>query len=155
MLNSFYFILGRDVAARFEIICTNVLGLACKSAAILGINKLTMKTDNIRKFVRKNYVTTVYKNWDCPRSVADFFLRVLKKYSWRIFLTVMQSGNRKHNMFFFRPNNHLICLDINYQMNFWDTHFISDFCWYFVDILWWPVEVTKSAAMFGQPAGYP
>ena len=32
MLNSFYFILGQDVAARFEINCTNVLGLACKGA---------------------------------------------------------------------------------------------------------------------------
>ena len=39
MLNSFYFILGRDVAARFEISCTNVLGLACKGAAILEKNE--------------------------------------------------------------------------------------------------------------------
>ena len=38
MPNNFYFILGRDVAARFEMICTNVLGLACKGAAILEIN---------------------------------------------------------------------------------------------------------------------
>ena len=30
MLNSFYFILGRDVSARFEINCTYVLGLAFK-----------------------------------------------------------------------------------------------------------------------------
>ena len=68
MLNSFYFILGRDVAARFEINCTNVLVLACKGAEI---NKQTMKTDNIRKSVRTNYVTNVYKNWDCLGS--DFF----------------------------------------------------------------------------------
>ena len=39
MLNSFYFTFGRDVAARFEINCTNVLGLACMSAPILEINK--------------------------------------------------------------------------------------------------------------------
>ena len=73
MLNSFYFILGQDVAACFEIICTNVLGLACKSAAILEINKRTMKTDNIRKLVRTNYITNVHKNRDCLGSVADFF----------------------------------------------------------------------------------
>ena len=60
MLNSFYFILGRDVAAPFEIICTNVLGLACKGAAILEINKRMMKTDNIQKLVQTNYVTNVY-----------------------------------------------------------------------------------------------
>ena len=47
MLSGFYFILGRDVAARFEINCTNVLGLACKGAAILELNKPTMKTENI------------------------------------------------------------------------------------------------------------
>ena len=47
MLNSFYFILGRDVAARFEKICPNVLALACKGAAILEINKGTVKTGNI------------------------------------------------------------------------------------------------------------
>ena len=61
MLNSFYFMLGRDVAARFEINCTNVLGLACKgAAAILEINKRTMKTDNIRKLVWANNITNVY-----------------------------------------------------------------------------------------------
>ena len=47
MLNRFDFILGRDVAACFEINCTNVLSLACKGAAILEINKRTMNTDNI------------------------------------------------------------------------------------------------------------
>ena len=73
MLNSFYFILGRDVAARFEIICTNVLGLACNGAAILEMNKRTMKTENIQKLVLTNYITNVYKNQDCPGSVADFF----------------------------------------------------------------------------------
>ena len=51
MLNGFYFILGRDVAAHFEVNCTNVLGLACKGAAILEINKGMMKTENIRKLV--------------------------------------------------------------------------------------------------------
>ena len=59
------------MAARFEINYTNVLCLACKGAAILEINKRTMKTDNICKLVRTNYVTNVYKNWDCPRSAAD------------------------------------------------------------------------------------
>ena len=54
-------ILGRDVTACFEINCANVLGLACKGAAILEINKQTMKTDNIRKLVWANYVTHVYK----------------------------------------------------------------------------------------------
>ena len=39
MLNSFYFILGLDVAACLEINSTNVLDLACKGAAILEINK--------------------------------------------------------------------------------------------------------------------
>ena len=71
VLTSFYFILGRDVAARFKINCTNMLGLACKGAAILEINKRTMKTDNIRKLVWTNHVTNIYKNWDCPELVAD------------------------------------------------------------------------------------
>ena len=53
------------MTARFEINCTNVLGLACKGAAILEINKRT-KPDNIRKLVPTNYVTNVYKNRDCP-----------------------------------------------------------------------------------------
>ena len=35
MLNRFYFILGQGVAACYEINCTNMLGLACKGAAIL------------------------------------------------------------------------------------------------------------------------
>ena len=40
------------MAARFEINCTDVLGLACKGAAILSeINKPVMKTENIRKSV--------------------------------------------------------------------------------------------------------
>ena len=47
MLNSIYFIVGEDVAACFKINCTNVLGLAYKGAAILEINKQTVKTDNI------------------------------------------------------------------------------------------------------------
>ena len=47
MLNSFYFTLGRDVAACLEINCINVLGLACMGAAILVINKRTLKTKNI------------------------------------------------------------------------------------------------------------
>ena len=67
MLNSFYFILGQDVAARFEINCTNVLGLAFKGAAILEKNKRTKKTDNIRKIgMDKLCNKCVYKNWDCP-----------------------------------------------------------------------------------------
>ena len=45
MLISFYFILGQDVAAGFNINCTHVLGLACKGAAILEINKQMMKTE--------------------------------------------------------------------------------------------------------------
>ena len=59
------------MAARFKINCTNVLGLACKGAAILEINKRTMKTDNIRKLVQTNYVTNVYKTGIGPGSVAD------------------------------------------------------------------------------------
>ena len=59
------------MAACFEINCTNVLGLACKGAAIFEINKRRMKTDNIRKMVQTNYVTNVYKNLDCSGSVAD------------------------------------------------------------------------------------
>ena len=63
------------MVARFEIhvICTYVLGLACKGAAILEINKRTMKTDSIWKLVLTNYVTNLYKNRDCPGSAADFF----------------------------------------------------------------------------------
>ena len=63
------------MVARFEIhvICTYVLSLACKGAAILEINKRTMKTDSIWKLVLTNYVTNLYKNRDCPGSVADFF----------------------------------------------------------------------------------
>ena len=101
MLNSFYCILGRDVAARFEIICTNVLGLACYGAAILEMNKRTMKTDNIRKLVLTNYITNVYKNQDCPGSVADFFftLCAIKKLQLAHFFD-SRSGNRKHNIFF-------------------------------------------------------
>ena len=50
------------MAARFEINCTDVFGLACKGAAILlEINKPVMKTKNIRKSVRKICVTNVYK----------------------------------------------------------------------------------------------
>ena len=36
------------MAARFKLNCINVFGLACKDAAILEINKQTMKTDNIQ-----------------------------------------------------------------------------------------------------------
>ena len=67
------------MAALFKINCTNVLGLDCKSAAILEINKRTMKTDNICKLVRTNYVTNVYKNWDCPESSQIFFFVYKKK----------------------------------------------------------------------------
>ena len=49
-----------------------MLGLAC-NIAILEINKRMMKTDNIRKLVWTIYVTNVYKNRDCPGSVADLF----------------------------------------------------------------------------------
>ena len=56
------------MGACFGTNCTNVLDLACKGAAILEINK--MKTDNIRKLVRTNYVMNVYKKRDCPGSVA-------------------------------------------------------------------------------------
>ena len=59
--------------------CTNVLGLDCKGAAILEINKQTMKTNNIRKLVQTNYVTNVYKNRDCPGSVADFLFSLCAK----------------------------------------------------------------------------
>ena len=59
------------MAARFKINCTNVLSFACTGAAILEINKRMIKTDNIQKLVRTNYVTNVYKNWDCPGSFAD------------------------------------------------------------------------------------
>ena len=50
-----------------------MLDLAYKGAAILEINKGTMKMDSIRKLVRTNYVTNLYKNRDCLGSVADFF----------------------------------------------------------------------------------
>ena len=93
----------RDVAARFETNCTNMLGLACKSVAILEINKRTMKTDNDQKLVRKNYVPNVYKNRDCLGSVADFFFSscAKKNYSRHIFLTV--GGEIGNITFFFRP----------------------------------------------------
>ena len=57
----------------FKINCTKVLGLACTGAAVLEINKQTMKTDNIRKLVWTNYVMNVYKNWECLGLVADIF----------------------------------------------------------------------------------
>ena len=95
------------MAARFEINCTYVLGLACKGAAILEINKQMMKTNNIRKLVQKNYVTNLYKNWGCPMSVTDFFfLRVQKKKKKkkkRITVGAFfdsRLGNRKHHFFF-------------------------------------------------------
>ena len=59
------------MAASFKINCTNVLCLACRGAAILEINKQTMKTDNIQKLVWTNYVRKVYKNQDCQGLVAD------------------------------------------------------------------------------------
>ena len=71
MFNGIYFILGRDVAAHFEINCTYVLGLACKGAAILEINKRTMKTEN-RKISRDKWVTRIteipeyYRNTGIP-----------------------------------------------------------------------------------------
>ena len=37
------------MVARFEISCTNVLGLACKGTAILEMNKRTMEMENIQK----------------------------------------------------------------------------------------------------------
>ena len=78
-----------------------MLSLACKGAAILEINKQTKKTDNIRKFVWTNYVTNVYKTRIVRGRSQIFFLRVLKKISRRIFLTVGQEiGNIT---FFFRP----------------------------------------------------
>ena len=61
------------MAAHFEINFTNVLGSACKGAAILEINKGMMKTDNIIKLVKTNYVTNIYKNRDCLGLVADYF----------------------------------------------------------------------------------
>ena len=74
MLNGFYFILGRDVAACFEINCTNVLGLASKGSAILEKNKLMLKTENIRKSVQTNLCNKdVYKNRDCREVSRGFF----------------------------------------------------------------------------------
>ena len=54
MLNRFYFLLGLDMAACFEINCTDVLGLACKVPAMLEINKRMMKSINIQKSVETN-----------------------------------------------------------------------------------------------------
>ena len=82
MLNSFYFIKGSDVAAHLEISCTNVLGLSCKGAAILEINKQKMKNDNIRKLVLTNYVLKIYKKLDCPGLVADYFFLCVQKHFW-------------------------------------------------------------------------
>ena len=72
-------------------------------AAILEINKRTMRTDNIRKLIRTNYVTNVYKNRDYLGSVADFFSSsssssssCAKKIHSGIFDS--RSGNRKDNI---------------------------------------------------------
>ena len=82
-----------------------MLGLACKGAAILEINKRTMKTNNIRKLVRTNYVTNVYINRDCLESVEDYFFffvckkkKKKKKIQFGAFF-VSRSGNREHNIF--------------------------------------------------------
>ena len=85
-----------------------MLSFACKGATVLEINKQTMKTNNIRKLVRTNYVTNVYKNWDCWGLLwINFFFHVQKKkknYSWCIFC--QEIGNIT---FFLRPNkNELI-----------------------------------------------
>ena len=94
------------MAARFEIY-TNGLGLACKGTAILEINKRTMWTDNIRKLVWTNYVTNVYKNQDCPRSVTFFFLRVPKKnYIPHIF---WQSVVKPETTFFLGLIRNILC----------------------------------------------
>ena len=103
MLNSFYFILGRAVAACFEINCSNVLGFACKGSAILEINKQMMKTDNIQKLVRTNYVTNLYKNWDFRGQTRIFFLffflRVQKQQEFRgrRHRTCWRKSHRSHN----------------------------------------------------------
>ena len=77
------------MATCFEIICTHMLGLACKGAAILEINKPIMKTENILKWVWTNLCNKhIYKNRDCRGSVALFF--VCKNISQQIFLTVQQ-----------------------------------------------------------------
>ena len=94
MLNSFYFIKGRDVAAHLEISCTNVLGLSCKGAAILEINKRRMKNDNIRKIVLTNYVTNVHKKQDCLGLVSDYFFFFVCKNNLN-----SRPGNWKHNIF--------------------------------------------------------
>ena len=64
------------MAAHFEIICIIVLGLACKGAAILEINKRTMKTDNIRKLVQTNYVMYIKTGIVRGRSQIFFFFCV-------------------------------------------------------------------------------
>ena len=53
MLNIYYFIFGRDVAARLEINCTNVLSLACKGAAILKIKRSTISENWYEQIMNK------------------------------------------------------------------------------------------------------
>ena len=97
-----------------------MLGLTCKGAAILEINKETMKTDNIRKLVWTNYVTNVYKNRDCPESVAVSCEKKKKKFSQRMFLTVSREiGNIT---FFFRPHKKFCEFLVTHQMVCWHCH---------------------------------
>ena len=75
MLKGFYFIFGRDVIAYFKIDCTNVLSLDCKGAAILEIDKLTMKTKNIQKSVRTNLCNNLYKNREWSQNFFFFYVQ--------------------------------------------------------------------------------
>ena len=75
------------MAAPFEINCTNVLSLDCKSAAILEINKPRYRPKISENGYRQIYVTNVYIetgiDWD--RSWINFF-RVKKKLQSAYFL---------------------------------------------------------------------
>ena len=99
-----------------------MLGLACKGPAIWEINKRTMKIDIVRKLVWTNYLTNVYKKWDCPGSVA----KKEKLQSVHFLQSVRKSENITS---FFRPDA-LGGSDVNPQHMFvWRQKRIVDPDW--------------------------
>ena len=104
------------MAAHLEISCTNVLGLSCKGAAILEINKRRMKNDNIRKIVLTNYVTNVHKKQDCLGLVSDYFFFFVCKNNLN-----SRPGNWKHNIFLGLTGNLSPDFVQDYCSSHWET----------------------------------
>ena len=115
MLNSFYFILGRDVGCTLRNKLTNVLGLDCKGAAILEINERTndkdrqypkVGTDQLYNERIKNGIVRGRSRIICFSSCAKKKKKKKKKKKYSRHIFDSQSGNQKHNIF--RPKLHLL-----------------------------------------------